>query len=249
MSMPGRAAILLALGTALAVGAAGCSSGPSEGALAGKSATSVTSISVTAFHRQISVHFVTKTVIGSQTTVEIGATSKSAAEETIRSGHTPVLQAIYVDKVAYVRAGTQFLENDLHLSSTTAAAHAGKWISIQKGDTSYSNIVQSLAPGGAIIEFVPEEPNLKVAGATQFSGRGAVAVQGSPGGGVPQGSSAATTLFVSTAAPYLPLGATVELKNSQTGKTEERVASVFGKWNEHVDPVPPKGAISLSSIA
>ena len=58
---------------------------------------------------------------------------------------------------------------------------------------------------------------------------------------------ATVTLFVSTTAPYLPLGATVQV-NQNTGQNVERVASVYGKYNQKVDPKAPTGAIPITSL-
>jgi hypothetical protein len=83
---------------------------------------------------------------------------------------------------------------------------------------------------------------------THFSGHDVVAVQGGPSGQLSAGSTGVVTLFVSTTAPYLPLGATLVVKDS-TGKLLESSASVYGKWNQKVDPKAPAGATPLSSIA
>ncbi len=237
-----------ALTAVLGVAASACgSSGPSEGALAGKSATSVLSTSIKAYHRQKSVTFVTKTVAGKTSTEQVGATSEAAATESVRSSTLPVLQAILVDGSAYLRAGSQFLEQQLSLSTAQAAAHAGQWISFQKGDPGYSTITQSLSAAEAIVQFVPEEPNLRVAGATTFGGQSAVAVTGSPSTAPPAGTTAFVTFFVSTTAPYLPLGATVQV-NNDNGHNIERVASVYGKYNQKVDPKAPTGAVPITSL-
>jgi hypothetical protein len=235
--------------TALLATAAACgNSGPSEGALAGKTATAITGLSVRAFHKQKSVQFVTKSIIGATTTIETGATSVSgkAAETVTANGH-PTLQAILVDHIAYVRATTALLENAFGLSSSTATAYSGKWISMQSGDSAYQSVVNSLSPTQSIVQFVPESPALRVAGATTVGGKGAVAVAGSSTGRLQAGDKATVTLFVSTASPYLPISATVIVKNA-SGKTAERLASVYGKWNEPVNPVAPKGATPFSTL-
>ena len=180
--------------------------GPTAGALAGKTPTQILTLSVKAYHRQPSVHFVTKTVSNSQTTIEVGAASTTAATESVRAGNAPALDAILVDNTAYVRAGNAFLEGALQLSATTAAAYAGKWISFHKGDPGYPSIAANLSPGAAILDFVPAEPHLRVAGVTRFSGHAAVVVSGSPQRPATNGI-ANVSLFVSTTAPYLPLGA------------------------------------------
>jgi hypothetical protein len=237
-----------ALTAVLGLAASACgTSGPSEGALAGKSATAVLSLSVKAYHRQQSVSFVTKTVAGNASTVQVGATSGTAASESVRSSTLPVLQAVLVDGSAYLRAGSQFLEQQLSMSTAQATAHAGQWISFEKGNPGYSTITQSLGAGEAIVEFVPQEPNLRVAGATTFGGHSAVAVTGSPATAPGAGTVATVTFFVSTTAPYLPLGATVQV-NDNGGKNIERVASVYGKYNQKVDPKAPTGAVPITSL-
>jgi hypothetical protein len=249
MGRSGRVALTFAaLTVVLGVAASACgSSGPSEGALAGKSPTAVLSTSIKAYHLQKSVTFVTKTVAGKASTVQVGAVSATAASESVRSSTLPVLQAILVDGSAYLRAGSQFLEQQLSMSAAQAAAHAGQWISFQKGDPGYSSITQSLSAGEAIVSFVPEEPNLRVSGATTFQGQSAVAVTGSPSSSPASGTTATVTFFVSTTAPYLPLGATVQVDNDN-GKNIERVASVYGKYNQKVDPKAPSGAVPVTSL-
>jgi hypothetical protein len=243
-------AVAVALTALVAVTVAACgNNAPSEGGLQGKTATAITGVSVTAFHRQQSVAFVTKTSVGKTTTIEVGATDRSgAAAETVTTNGEPVIDSVLVDRVVYLRAAASFLEHSLSFSSTTATANEGKWISFQKGDTGYQALVNSLTPTQAVEEFVPEEPNLRVAGVTSVGGQTAVAVAGSPSGQVSAGNTATTTLFVSTTAPYLPLSATVVAK-SAAGKTTERLASVFGKYNKPVDPIAPKRATPFSSIS
>ena len=239
--------VSVALTATLVLAAASCSSSPSEGALQGKSATAILSISVSAYHRQKSVHFVTKTVAGAANTVEVGATSGSAAIETVTSGTTPVLQAVLKDGTAYLRASSDVLQRTFNLKASTANANAGKWVSMEKGDPGYAAVTESLSTGDAIFQFVPEEPNLKVGGVTQFGGQTAVAVVGSPAGSVSAGTTVRVTMFVSTTAPYLPLGATLQVDNDD-GTNIERVATVYGKWTQKVDPPDPQGATPITSL-
>lgn len=242
-------AVGLSVIAVLAVTAAACgSSGPSEGALAGKTATGIVSRSVVAFHAQRSVSFVTKTVSGKTTTIESGASSRDgSAAENVTANGSPVIQAILVDHVAYVRAGAAVLEQAFKLSASVAAANAGKWISLKDGDAAYQGVVDTLTPTQAIAQFVPNDPGLHVAGITSIGGKNAVAVAGSPDGSVAAGNTGTATIFVSTAAPYLPLSSTLVVKTPR-GETTERIAAVYGKWNQKVDPIAPKNATPISSL-
>jgi hypothetical protein len=221
--------------------------GPSAGALQGKSAADVVSLSITALHHQRSFHFVSKTVSGKQTQIQIGDVSKSSAAESVQSGNHPVLDAELVHGISYLRTGTKLLENALGLPAPAATAHAGTWLAIRKGDGAYSEVANSLSATSAIEFFVPEEPHLHVAGVVTFAGQNALAVEGTSGAAPSNGDVGAITLFVSTLSPFLPLGATLVVKNG-TGKVVERDAALFGRWNERVAPRVPRQATPLSSI-
>jgi hypothetical protein len=233
---------------ALVAVAAACSSTPTEGALQGKSPTAIVSTSIVAFHHQKSFHFVTKTVTDSSSTVQIGDISGAAAVETIQSGNVPVLQSVLAAKTVYIRAGASFLQNTFSLPASAAAAHAGMWISLDHGDGPYASVVSSLSATSAIQVFVPEEPDLRVGGATKFAGQDVVAIEGSPSGTLTPGTNAVDTLFVSTTSPYLPVAATLVI-TSLSGKVLQREASVFGKWNDTIKYTVPKSTTPFASIA
>jgi len=193
------------------------------------------------------VHFATTTEAGKSKGIEIGATSGTAAIESVQSGGTSVLDAVWSRGTAYVRASAGVLEGTLMLSTAVATANAGKWISLKSGDPGYSAIVQSLSAGAAIFSFVPEEPNLKVGGVTEFEGRSVVAVEGSGLHQPAVGTTNRVTMFVSTTPPFLPLGATAEVDTTR-GRNLERAASVYGKWNQKVDLPIPSQATSVSLL-
>lgn len=217
--------------------------------MAGKTPTQIVSLSVKAFHHQRSFHFVTRTVQGSHTQTQVGDVSKTAATETVAAKGSLVVQAIRSRNVAYIRAGKELLQSVLGLSAATATQQAGKWISVQKGDAAFNAVAGSLAPTAAIQLFVPEEPNLHVGGATQLGGQSAVAVVGSTAATPQAGETAVVTLFVSTTAPYLPLGGTLVVTNTDRNHTVvERQASLYGKWNESVRVEVPKNATPVSSL-
>ena len=172
----------------MVVAAACGNSAPSEGALAGKTATAITGISVTAFHRQSSVQFVYKTVVGEDDHHRVrGHQCSGNAAENVTANGQPVTQAVLVDHVAYVRAVAAVLDHSFDLSSSMASAYSGKWISLQTGDADYQGVVNSISPTQAIAQFVPEEPHLRVRRRDDGGQRGVVAVSGELGGSVAPG--------------------------------------------------------------
>lgn len=236
----------LAVLAATAATAASCGGSP-EGALAGKSATDIVSLSVTALHHQRSFHFVSKIVDGSQTQLQVGDIGKAAAAETITTGKKVVADAVLDHGTVYIRANTQLLENALSLPDTTATAETGDWVSVSKGDAVYSSVSSSLTATSAIELFVPEEPHLKVDGATTFEGQSVVAVSGSSTASPSTDVLGTVTLFVSTTAPFLPVGATLVV-SQPGGKVVEREATLYGRWGERIRPLAPSGATPWSSL-
>lgn len=225
---------------------ASCSSSP-EGGLAGKSASQIVSLAVTALHHQPSFHFVSRTKQGSTTETQIGDVGAKLAAESVAQGSKPVLDARLVGGVVYLQAGTDLLENVLGLSSSVASAHAGDWVAVHRTDSAYSDVASSLTATSAIELFVPEEPNLKVAGVTTVQGRKVVAVEGTSASTPTTAAVGKVTLFVSTTAPYLPVGGTVVVTDA-SGAIQEQDAVLFGRWGEKVHAVAPKGAAPLATL-
>jgi hypothetical protein len=225
---------------------AGCGGNP-EGALAGQTATEVVSKAITAFHRERSFHFVDKIVAGSVSELQIGDVSATAANESITQGKTAVIQVALVNGTLYLRASPTVLSGDFGLSATEAAAQGGQWISISPSESAYSSVASSVSATSAIELFVPEEPNLKISGATTVDGRRVVAVQGTSISAPASGAVGKVTLFVSTTAPYLPVSATLVTEDA-SGKVVQEQAVLFGKWGEQVHLRPPSGVVPLSSL-
>jgi hypothetical protein len=232
------------------VGTAACgNSAPSEGALQGKTAPDIVHLSITAFHHQRSVHYATRTTGGSSSnTTQVGAVSTTKGGVTVAEGKTTLLELLLEHNVIYVRGGANVLETVLGVPTAAATAHAGKWLSVSKGEAGFLQLEAYMSPTTAIKALVPQEPDLKVAGVTQFSGQPAVAVKGSPSVGVSPGTYATVTLFVSTSAPYLPLGATLQVQSVKGNKTTERLAAVYGRWNQRLDPQVPKNAVPVATL-
>lgn len=232
---------------AAGLAASGCGSSSPEGALAGKTATQIVSLAVKALHRERSFHFVSQTKDGSQTQTQIGDVSKLAAVESITADKKPVVDAELVGQVVYLQAGTDVLERTLGLPTTAAATHAGDWISVSKKDDVYADVASSLSATSAIELFVPEEPHLKVDGATTLHGQHVVAVSGTSTASPSTDATGKVTLFVSTTAPYLPVGATLVV-TSGNDTVVEQDAALFGRWGEAVHAKAPSGALPLSSL-
>ena len=149
--------------------------------------------------------------------------------------HAPRLDAVLVDGTAYVRAGTQFLEEELSLSTQQATQYAGQWISFKKGDPGFSTLSQSLGASDAIYPLVPEEPNLRVVGAASFSGHRPSRCTGSPASSPAAGDDREADDVRLDHGALPPSGRDVGRGQQRQRQTVERLATVFGSYNAKVD--------------
>ena len=112
--------------------------------------------------------------------MQVGATSETAATESVRSSTVPVLQAILVDGSAYLRAGVAVPRAATQpVDRSGGGARRGVDL-VPEGE---SRLLQHHAVpqrGRGNCPVRAEEPHLRVAGATTFGGQSAVAVTGSP---------------------------------------------------------------------
>ena len=120
------------------MGAAACgNSGPSEGALAGKTATAVTAHPFGPFTAAVGAVF-HQDVVGKDHHAPGRCDQRVRRRvETVTTNGVPVIDAVVVDHVAYVRTTQAVLEQTFSLPAGTASSYSGKWISLSSGDAGY----------------------------------------------------------------------------------------------------------------
>lgn len=233
-----RLLVLPILALVCLVGACG---GPAAGGLAGKSAAEVIALARAAATKEGSFHFIDQTGTGSQAQRLVGDSAANAGEQALK-GPNGVLEVRLVDSIIYVNASEAVLESALTLSAAVAAPNAGKWISLKSTDAPYQTVARTLEPTAELTPYTPVG-SLKIGNVTTLRGRTVLAVSGSASSQA--GAQATATLYVSTTAPYVPVGGSLIGTGSQ--KSESEVVA-FTAWGEKVRPQVPTGAIPFSSL-
>jgi hypothetical protein len=216
--------------------------GPSAGALGGKSAQQVLTLAQRAATEAGSFHFIDETGSGSSAQVLAGDISGLAAQEEVK-GPNGLLEVRLVGGTIYLNATASTLVNSLKLSNSIAAAHAGDWISLERTDTPYQTVARALLPAAELGAYIPVG-SLKIGSATSIDGHNVLPVSGTASPSA--GANLIATLYVSTAAPFRPIGGT--LRGTGTEKNEVEVVA-FTKWGERVPAIVPQGAVAYSSLA
>lgn len=235
----------LAVPCVLAAACGSSSTGPGTGTLTGKDATEVLALAQAAMTAaNQSFHFVDETKQGSSTVTLIGDDTSGGAHQTVEGS----ISALEVLRTAsgglYVRGASVALERALGLSTTVAAANAGKWISLQPDDAPYTTVAVALDPQKEIESYIPTAP-LQLEKPRDFRGRVVIGVTGAAPSSAASGTGKTVTLYVPTKAPYTPLGATLSYGSGSTSGIE---AVVFGDWGETINPSAPSGAVPYSSL-
>lgn len=234
-----RFCVLWILVLACLIGACG---GPSAGGLSGKSAAEVIALAQAAATKEGSFHFIDQTGSGSKTQRLVGDSSADEGEQEVK-GPNGDLEVRLVDSVIYVNASELVLSEAFKLTADDADVYAGKWISLQKSDAPYETVAKALAPTSEIAPYTPVA-NLKVGSISTIRGISVVAISGT----APNiaGAKAIATLYVSTSAPYVPVGGS--LVGTGSDKNQSEVVA-FTAWGEKVRPVAPSGTTPYSTLA
>ena len=220
----------------------GCGSGSGLG---GKTPAEVLVTAVTAAEGSGSCHFVDKNGSGTEARLLVGDTGTVDAQQSLSAAGAS-FDVRLVDGVAYLRGPTDTLESLLGLSAAEASAETGKWLSVTKKDKGYRQISQSLKVEAELDGYIPQAP-LAFGSSTTLHGIPVIAVSGSAPAESSTGAlNAKATLFVSTEAPYLPVGGVLSGADVHGRPVHEEVA--FTGFGEHVRVAVPPGAVAVASL-
>jgi hypothetical protein len=227
---------------------AGCGnsgSGSSFGSLKGETPTEILALTTTAITTNgFSFHFIDQSTVGTRSSTLSGDDTAAGSDQTLSGSVSALTVERRSDGRVYVEGAAPALESSLGLSAATATANAGKWISLQPGDTPYQAVTAALAPKAELDAFIPLAPYTLVA-PRQFHGRTVVGVSGRPPASAANGTGHLVTIFVPTHAPYTPVGATLTFG---TGSGAGIEAVVFNRWGQRTDPAVPAGVVAYSSL-
>jgi hypothetical protein len=227
-------AVLSVLGLVPALSSA---SGATPTTLTGLSARQIMSTAIKASIGQGSATtVVTTSVLGIKVKEVTISGPRSGSGSEVINGHKG--EIIYLNGVVYAKFDA-FLVNFNYGVKDSAVAN--KWISITKGHKFYSNLSSGIAFPSVLQEMQPIG-TLSASAPQIINGVSAIGVTGNPNplSGTTSGSE---TLYVSTAAPFLPVEVTI--KAVESGITV--VLTVIPKnWGVPVTVTAPKDFTSIS---
>jgi hypothetical protein len=219
--------------------------GSESAGLGGKTADQVLSLAVTAAQEASSFHFVERNPSSTPVRVLVGDAGVGDAQQTLSAGDG-VFEVRLLARVAYLRAPSGTLESVLGLSTAVSSAHAGKWLSLTSGAKGYGQIVAALRPDSELDSFIPQVP-LVLGKSTKLHGIAVVPVSGAAPTLAAIGAlNARATLFVSTSAPYRPVGGVITGTDVHGRLQSDEVA--FTRWGARIRPIAPSGAVSVASL-
>jgi hypothetical protein len=230
---------LVLVGGLLLVAATAACGGPSAGGLSGKSASQVIGLARAAGTKEGSFHFVDQSGTGKNIQRLVGDLSASGGQQELQ-GPNGTLEVRLVGSTIFVNGDEVGLEDALALSASVAGAQAGKWISLVPADAPYKKVRNAMSPSAELDPYIPSS-NLTVGKVQTLHGYPVLAVSGTASSA---GTQATATLFVSTKAPFVVVGASLVAKGSSADS--EEVA--FTGWGEHVGFPVPSGSVAFSSL-
>jgi len=210
------------------------------------SAAQLLNQAVSAANKAGSMSFDDHTTSGKLTQTLTGAISAPTAAESLTTTGEPDLQVMLVGTTIYVQAGASVLESTLGLPAAASTANAGKWISVQSGDSAFSQLSGQLTLSSELNNYVPTTA-LRRGKATAVAGHRVIPITGRPASSSSnKGESVSVALYVSPKAPYLPIGGS--LVSAKKGTAGVKEVAVFSNWGKTVVLTAPTGAVPFSSL-
>jgi len=234
------------LGTA-AVVLAGCSSSGGGGtttttlslpsALANKSAAAIAAISKAAALSKGTVVATFSSTQGGQLGTQVTSSTRTGGTQQFNLGTTKG-QLVLVKGIVYFNDDAALLKDQFGVSNSK---WANQWIAIPPTNGNYSRFAAGVILSQSVASLFPGS-SLSVVGVQQYMGQRAVVLRGKPAAA--EGISGTVTTYISTAAPFLPLGASVS--GTQSGTTITGTAST-AQWGQPVTLTAPSTFTLISA--
>lgn len=229
---------LLALTVAAVTFGAASPAGATTNPFGSKSPAQILALTSAAMARAGSVHVANETLLSG--TARFILTADSAT--TIGTQHQQfgggTEEVRLIGSTLFLRADTTAFSLNFNISNSTLA---NEWVRVPSGNANYATISSAILMP-SLIRSTVQMTSLQDLGVKVFHGRQTVAVKGSPPNTTP-GTSVTQTVYVSTAAPYLPVGLTTVFLEGVNGAG----TSLFSRWGEKVTVASPSHYVTATS--
>ncbi len=223
-------------------GVSACSSSAPPSALQGKSASQVMTAALAAAKQAGSMHL-TVALSGPNGTQALSGDLSGTDGQLDFAGPAQFLHLKIVGGTGYLNADAGTLQKDLGIkSATTAAADAGKWVSLKATDGPYAQLAQTLSFTAAVAQFLPNPSGMTILGTKTVGGKSVLQLKGPLN---QTGYTGSTIFTVSATSPTTPVSNNATAAKS--GKTSTQTTT-FSAWGVPVKLTAPTGAIAFSTI-
>jgi hypothetical protein len=195
-----------------------------------KSASQILSLASAAMLKAGSVHVVNNSLLsGSLAFTQTTDSSRLVGEQSQEFG-SGVESIRLIGTALYLKANNAAYSQSFNIANSTLA---GNWVKVPSSNPNYSNIAAAvLLP--SLIKNVFTMRFSKVLGVKTFHGQATVAIKGDPPNTTP-GTSEIQTVYISTSAPYLPVGLKTVFLEGVNGTG----TILFSKWGEKFNVIKP----------
>jgi len=220
----------------------GSSGASSHRPFSGKTPAQVLAIAEAAALAKGSVHWVERGTLGSGSFEYVTDAGSSQGKQTVRSATGNGTILLVSPQMAYVNGDVVFMS---FLPDGDAIKYSGKWIALPSSNSAFEGYTLGLAMSSIFPGATPSAP-LSFTKPTTFGGKRVVGISGSFD--LPehaQGAFGTQVMYVSTVAPYLPVGYT-QRGTLDGGSLIE--ATRMSRYGESVSVAAPANSIPVSSI-
>ena len=184
-----------------------------------KTAAQILQISVGSMKTEGSFHYDSTSSIGGKVALSLSTDSSLSygTQTQTLDGGTETTRLI--GKTLYMYANAKAYAQDFDVAKTTLA---NKWVLVPSTNKNYGNIADAILVKSVMQQLV-DIGSVKDVGTVTFDGKTALELRGDAG------ASGTETIYVSSTAPYLPIGLSAEATEEGHKIINELV---FSKWGE-----------------
>ena len=197
-----------------------------------------------------SFHYVSSSTLGGAqggTQKTVGDAGPDQGKQVISAGNQR-FTVLVVGRACYLKGNAAALVANLGLTSTTATAYAGQWISLAQSDGPYASVYAAVTAGSALADNITVVPTGQLP-PTKVAGRRVETVTGSIApiriGGQLEAPKGTATLAVRVTTPHLPVRYT---ERGTLNREPTTTTVTFDHWGETVDVTAPAHAVSYASL-
>ena len=195
-----------------------------------KSPLEVLRLSVSAMHTEGSFHYMSTSTIAGSVVVSVSTNSSLTTGDEVQKLAGSVESTRLIGKSLYIDADAKAYADLFGVKKTTLA---DKWVLVPTSNKNYANLSSAILVPSVMQQLV-DIGDLKEVGTGTVNSQAVVELRGNAG------ASGDETIYVSTAAPFLPVAVSSVVSEDGEKMTNELV---FSKWGEKFAVAKPSSYV------